>query len=99
MVAEVTLPSALYPGLAAKSDIPTRVGAITPWSGMLIGRVQERVSICVPPADVGDILGVAFGTPVMFLDCVLFLLDTQRPAAWRIAYVHLPDGYYLAEFK
>jgi GntR family transcriptional regulator len=99
MVADVTLPSALYPRLADKSDFPTRVGALAPWNGMLIGRAQERVSTCVPPADVGDLLGVAAGTPVMFLDCVLFLLDTQRPAARRIAYVHLPDGYYLAEFK
>jgi GntR family transcriptional regulator len=99
MVADIALPSALYPRLAGKSDIPARVGTLAPWNGMLIGRLEERVSICVPPADVGDLLGVSSGTPVMFLDCVLFLLDTQRPAAWRIGYVHMPDGYYLAEFR
>ena len=97
MVADVTLPSALYPRLADKSAIPSRIGTLAPWNGMLLGTAQERVSICVPPADVSDLLGVAPGTPVMLLDCLLLLLDTQRPAAWRIGYVHLPDGYYLAE--
>jgi GntR family transcriptional regulator len=99
MVADVTLPSALYPRLAGKSDIPVRIGALAPWNGMLLGTAQERISICIPPADVGDLLGVAPGAPAMLLDCVLFLLGTQRPAAWRMGYVHLPDGYYLAECK
>jgi GntR family transcriptional regulator len=97
MVADVTLPSALYPRLADKSDIPTRVGTLAPWNGLLLGKAEERVSLCVPPADVCGLLGVAAGTAVMLLDCVLFLLDSQRPAAWRIGYVHVPDGYYHAE--
>jgi GntR family transcriptional regulator len=99
MVADVTLPSALYPRLADKNGIPDRVGALAPWNGLLLGSAQERVSICEPPTDVGDLLGIASGIPVMLLDCVLFLLDSQRPAAWRIGYVHLPDGYYLADCK
>lgn len=99
LVADITLPSALYPRLAGKSDIPDRVGALAPWNGMLLGKAEERVSICESPADVSDLLGVAAGTPVMYLDCVLFLLDTQRPVAWRIGYVHLPDAYYLAEWN
>jgi GntR family transcriptional regulator len=97
LVADIALPSALYPRLAGQTDIPDRVGALAPWNGMLLGRAQERVSIRESPADVSDLLGVAAGTPVMFLDCVLFLLDTQRPAAWRVGYAHLPDAYYLAE--
>jgi len=99
MVADLTLPSALYPRLADKGDIPSRVGALAPWNGMLLGKAQERVSIREAPAGVTDLLGVAADTPVMLLDCVLFLLESQRPAAWRIGYVHLPDGYYLAECK
>lgn len=97
MVADVTLPSALYPRLAGGRDVPNRVGAIAPWNGMLLGKAQERVSIGEPPADVRDILGIAAATPLMLLDCVMFLLNTDRPVAWRVAYVHLPDGYYLAE--
>src|SRR5262249_39924464 len=42
MVADVTLPAVLYPRLAGKSDIPTRVGALAPWNGMLLGRAEER---------------------------------------------------------
>jgi len=99
MVADVTLPSALYPRLAGKSEIPSRVGALAPWNGMLLGGAQERVSICGAPADVSDLLGVAAGAPVMLLDCVLYLLNSQTPVAWRIGYVHLPDSYYLAERK
>ena len=99
MVADLALPSALYPRLAGRSDIPAGVGTLAPWNGLLLGKAQERVSLCVPPPDVSNLLGIALGTPVMLLDCVLFLLDTQRPVAWRIGYVHLPTGYYLAEYQ
>jgi GntR family transcriptional regulator len=97
LVADITLPSALYPRLAGQSDIPHRVGALAPWNGMLLGKAQERVSIRESPADVSHLLGVAAGTPVMFLDCVLFLLETQLPAAWRVGHVHMPNAYYRAE--
>jgi hypothetical protein len=51
---------------------------------MLLGKAEERVSICESPADVSDLLGVAAGTPVMYLDCVLFLLDRKlRPLRRR----------------
>ena len=99
MVADLTLPSALYPRLSGNANIPTHVGALAPLNGMLIGKAQERVSICEAPFDVSELLGVAPGTPVLLLDCVMFLPDTQRPAAWRIGYVYLPDGYYLSECK
>jgi len=99
MVADMTLPAALFPRLAGTSDIPSRLGALAPWNGMLLGKAEERVSICAPPADIGDLLGVASGTPIMFLDCVVLLLGSDRPVAWRIAHVHLPDGYYLAELS
>jgi GntR family transcriptional regulator len=99
MVADVTLPAALFPRLAGASDIPSRIGALAPWNGMLLGRAEERVSICAPPEDIGDLLGIASGTPVMLLDCVVLHLDTDRPVAWRIAHVHVPAGHYLAELK
>jgi GntR family transcriptional regulator len=99
MVADVTLPAALYPRLADSSSIPDGVGALAPWNGMLLGKAQERVSISLPTADVTDLLAVAAGTPVMLLDCVLFLLGTRRPVAWRLGYVHLPGGHYLAELN
>ena len=99
MVADVTLPAALFPRLAGKVDIPSRVGALAPWNGMLLGGAEERVSISVPPEEVGGLLGIATGTPVLLLDCVLSLLGSHRPVAWRIGYVHLPDGYYLAELN
>jgi GntR family transcriptional regulator len=99
LVADITLPAALYPRLAGKGDMPDRIGALAPWNGMLLGKAEERVSICEQPADVAGLLGVEAGTPVMLLDCVLFLLGTDQPVAWRIGYVHLPDGYYLAEWS
>jgi GntR family transcriptional regulator len=99
LVADVTLPAALYPRLADRSDIPDGIGALAPWNGMLLGKAQERVSICVPAADVSGLLAVASGVPVLLLDCVLFLLGTHQPVAWRIGYVHLPGGHYLAELN
>jgi GntR family transcriptional regulator len=99
MVADVTLPAALFPRLAGRGDIPSRVGALAPWNGMLLGGATERVTISVPPEEVRDLLGVATGTPVLRLDCVLGLLGSHRPVAWRIGHVHLPDGYYFAELN
>jgi GntR family transcriptional regulator len=99
LVADLTLPSVLYPRLAGQRDFPDQIGALAPWNGMLLGGAQERVSICEPPADISSLLGVASGVPIMLLDCVLFLLDTRRPVAWRIGYVHLSDGYYLADWN
>ena len=99
MVAHVVLPATLYPRLAGEANIPTQVGALAPWNGMLLGPAEERVAISVPSKEVTGLLGVASGTPVLLLDCVLTLLDSYRPAAWRIGYVHLPDGYYFAELN
>jgi GntR family transcriptional regulator len=99
LVADVTLPAALYPRLADRSNVPDAIGALAPWNGMLLGKAQERVSICVPPEEACGLLAVAPGTPVLLLDCVLFLLGTQQPVAWRIGYVHLPGGHYLAELN
>ena len=99
LVADVTLPAALFPRLAGKGDIPSQVGALAPWNGMLLGGAEERVTISVPPEEVRDLLSVASGTPVLLLDCVLFLLGSHQPVAWRIGYVHLPDGYYIAELN
>lgn len=99
LVADVTLPAALYPRLADRSNIPDGIGALAPWNGLLLGKALERVSVCVPTADVSGLLDVASGTPVLLLDCVLFLLGTHQPVAWRIGYVHLPGGHYLAELN
>jgi GntR family transcriptional regulator len=99
LVADITLPAALFPRLAGNGDPPSRIGALAPWNGMLLGRADERVSICASPTDVAGLLDIQSDTPVMLLDCVLFLLGTDKPVAWRIGYVHLPDGHYLAELR
>jgi GntR family transcriptional regulator len=99
MVADVTLPAASYPRLADKRHIPSRIGSLAPWNGMLLGGAEERVSMCEPPDDVKELLGISSDTSVMFLDCVLFLLGTRQPVAWRVGYVHHPGGYYLADLN
>jgi GntR family transcriptional regulator len=98
VVADITLPAALFPGLAGRTDIPDRVGALAAGNGLLFGRGEERVSIRVPPADIAGLLGITPGTCVMLLDCIIFLLGTRRPVVWRVAHVHLPDGHYLSEW-
>jgi GntR family transcriptional regulator len=99
-VADMTLPAALFPGVAGESDVPAQVGALAGLNGMLLGGAEERISICEPPADVTDLLGIAARTPVLLLDQVMFPVGGHRPTAWRIGYAHLPDdGYYLAELN
>ena len=96
LVEDVTLPAALFPGLAANRAIADSIRVLAQEYGILLGKVEERISMGVPPAGVANTLLVALDTPVMVLDRVVFMLDHDRPVEWRLAHCHFPDAYYLA---
>ena len=96
LVEDVTLPAALFPGLAASKAIADSIGVLAQEYGILLGKVEERISMGMPPAAVANTLLVAPDTPVMVLDRVVFMLDDHRPVEWRLAHCHLADAYYLA---
>jgi GntR family transcriptional regulator len=91
LVEDVTLPAALFPGLADKEAIADHIGALAQEYWILLGRVEERISMGIPPDAIADALLVAPGTPVMVLDRVVFMLDCFRPVEWRLVHCH-PAG-------
>jgi GntR family transcriptional regulator len=96
MAESVTLPAALFPGLADKSDLGGDISGLAHDYGILLGRAEERISLGVPPVAVVGTLGVALGVPLMRLDRVIYTFD-GRAVEWRVAYCHLPGSFYLAE--
>lgn len=96
LVEDITLPAALFPGLAASKAIADSIGVLAQEYGVLLGKVEERISMRIPPTAVADTLLVAPDTPVMVLDRVVLMLDGRRPVEWRLAHCHLADAYYLA---
>jgi GntR family transcriptional regulator len=96
LIEDATLPAALFPGLADKKAID-HVGALAQEYGILLGKVEERISMGIPPTAIANALVVTPGTPVMVLDRVVLMLDSHRPVEWRLVHCHLVDAYYLAE--
>jgi GntR family transcriptional regulator len=96
LVEDATLPAALFPGLAASKAIDYSIRVLAQEYGILLGKVEERISMGVPPAGVAKTLLVALDAPVMVLDRVVFMLDHGRPVEWRLAHCHLPDANHLA---
>jgi len=96
MVEDVTLPAALFPGLAADKPIADSIGVLAQEYGILLGKAEERISMGVPSEAVANTLLVAPDTPVMVLDRVVFMLDHGRAVEWRLAHCHLDlaDAYH-----
>jgi GntR family transcriptional regulator len=96
LVEDVSLPAALFPGLAEQKTVADRIIVLAQEYGLLLGKAEERVSLNGASAPVAQALGVAAGSPVMVLDRVVLALD-GRPIEWRLGWCHLADKYYMAE--
>ena len=95
LVEDVTLPAALFPGLADKEVIPDHIGPLAQEYGILLGRAEERISMGIPPGAIADAIAnalqVATGAPMIVIDRVVLMRDCQRPVEWRLAHCH-PAG-------
>jgi GntR family transcriptional regulator len=98
-VEESVLPADLFPGLETRRETVDQIAGFAREHGVLLGNASERVYTAVPPPAVAGMLGTAPGTPVVVLDRVLLMMGGRRPVEWRLAHVHLPGGYYLAEIR
>jgi GntR family transcriptional regulator len=94
MAEDVSMPVSLFPSLADEQGPAPSVAQLAQRYGVLLGRAEERVSVRVTSLEIADALDIAFGSPVLTLDRVVFTLD-GKPAEWRIAWCHLPDGHNL----
>ncbi len=96
MIERAAVPAALFPGLAEKGALASRIIVLAQQYGVLLGKAEERVTIGPAAEAVAEALNVATGTPVMVLDRVAQALD-GRPVEWRMGWCHLADKYYRAE--
>lgn len=98
MSEHVSMPAALFPGLAGRSELPHRIVALAQELGILLGKGEERISIGTASEETAAALRLAPGTPVLVLDRLIHTLDGE-PAEWRLAHCQCVGKYYLAEFN
>jgi GntR family transcriptional regulator len=92
----ITLPEALFPGLAGEDPLPnTLYDMFQKVYGVLLTRTDDRLSAATADAETAAILGIARGTPLLRIERIAFSLD-DRPIEWRVSLCHLAGGYYLA---
>jgi GntR family transcriptional regulator len=82
MVEDVSLPAALFPGLAERAVCPLAPLELAHAYGILLGKGEERVSIVAASALASEVLSIPEGSPVLFLDRVVMTRD-GRPVEWR----------------
>lgn len=82
MVEDVSLPAALFPGLAERNVSALGLVELAQAYGILLGKGEERVSIVAASNLASEALGIAEGSPVLFLDRVVCTREGRR-AEWR----------------
>ena len=97
LVENITVPAAIFTRLSDERAIVDDIVGLAQHYGILLGRGEERISTVVPSPAIAQALGVAPDIPVTMLDRVLFMLETDHPVEWRIAYSNLVDTYYISE--
>jgi GntR family transcriptional regulator len=98
MVEEASMPTALFPGLADDQNPSPGITELAGHYGLLLGNAEERVSVGEASLEVAEALGIAFASPVLVLDRVVYGLD-GRPVEWRMGWCHSADRMYLAEMR
>jgi GntR family transcriptional regulator len=91
LLEQIALPEARFPGLASKSQIPSRIVALAQQFGVLLGGAQERVTVTKATSTVAEALAIEVDAPLLELDRIVFAID-GRPVEWRSAMCHLSDG-------
>ena len=92
------MPTALFPSLADDQNPSPGITELAGHYGLLLGKAEERVSVGEASLEVAEALGIAFASPVLVLDRVVYGLD-GRPVEWRMGWCHSADKMYLAEMR
>ena len=92
----ITLPQALFPGLAEQTQVPnTLYDLFQKAYGVLVTRTDDRLSAVAADAHTADVLGLSPGAPLLRIDRTAYGLD-DRPVEWRVSLCHLAGAHYLA---
>jgi GntR family transcriptional regulator len=99
IVETVTLPEAIFPGLAIRPEVPdTFYDVFQKYYGVLVTRTDECLTAVAANPKVARQLHVAPGTPLVRIERTAFTLD-DRAVEWRVSLCHLRRAYYLARTR
>ena len=95
----ITLPEALYPGLATRSVLPnTLYDLFQREFGLLVVRADEHVTAVLAGPGEAKALNVAVGSPLLRISRIAYGLDDQR-LEWRVSLCHMDGTHYFARLK
>lgn len=86
-------PVALFPLAAHEKGVDHRLLELAKMFGVLLGRVDERISSEEASAEIAAILECKTGGPLLKLDRVVYTVGGS-PAKWRVSFSHLNGHYY-----
>jgi GntR family transcriptional regulator len=91
----ITLPEAIFPGLAERSPVPnTLYDLFQKAYGILVVRTADRISAVAADAGGAAALGLPVGAPLLKINRTAFTLD-DVPVEWRVSLCHLDGAHYL----
>jgi GntR family transcriptional regulator len=96
----ISLPEALFPGLAAQDELPdTLYGIYQRCFTVMVVEAEERLTALLADSASAKALKIAAGTPLLRVERVAFALQ-GKPVEWRVGLCHLAgDAHYLARLK
>jgi GntR family transcriptional regulator len=95
MVEQMTLAVSRFAGLSCDElTSPYHIAVLAQEHGVLLGAASESVEIAAATPEIGHLLHLAPGTPLLKLDRVHYSLD-RAPLEWRIGYCELTSVKYV----
>jgi len=90
----IVLPTALFPDLHDKSDLPNTLYTLFARDyGVTVAKAEERLSAVGADADAAKHLELERGAPLLAIDRIALALD-GRPVEWRISLCDTRDQIY-----
>jgi DNA-binding GntR family transcriptional regulator len=96
MVEQITLALSRFARLSCEQlASPYHIAVLAQKHGVLLGAASECVEITTATSEIGILLHLAPGTPLLKLDRVHYSLD-RVPLEWRIGYCELTSVKYVS---
>ncbi|MFK8252605.1 GntR family transcriptional regulator [Ancylobacter terrae] len=98
VVERIVLPHALFPGIA-EAELPNNLyGLYAMRYGITVGNAREKIKAVAIEADDAAALGVAPGTPVLWIDRIALSLDGVA-VEWRMSVCLTSSLHYLSDLR
>jgi GntR family transcriptional regulator len=98
-VESVSLPDAIFPGLAKLDAVPNTLYDLFQRSfGVLVGRADDKLTAVAAEQHEAVLLGVPVGAPLLRVDRITYDLD-GRPIEWRVSLFNMDGKHYLSRLR